>query len=220
MHRFVNISCSTFVVCLVCAGDLELDCHPFPHCIIRNFLSSETFIESLQRELLGLNFHEKSNDLYKFKQVTYQTDLLTDVFQRVWVVVLLFSLRCCSHTVRRLEEEKGATYRRTEVKKNIVYILAFVYWQDLTCWYEFLFGQFSKIKNSCRKGEVWIMVGYLTQREALFLCTFTSQVSDRHHNHIHHQSVFTHNFTLIWNKLVFYCLMYKIHLSGKKCAFI
>lgn len=190
MHRFVNISCSTFVVCLVCAGDLELDCHPFPHCIIRNFLSSETFIESLQRELLGLNFHEKSNDLYKFKQVTYQTDLLTDVFQRVWVVVLLFSLRCCSHTVRRLEEEKGATYRRTEVKKNIVYILAFVYWQDLTCWYEFE------------------------------LCTFTSQVSDRHHNHIHHQSVFTHNFTLIWNKLVFYCLMYKIHLSGKKCAFI
>lgn len=49
-------------------GDLELDCHPFPHCIIRNFLSSETFVENLQRELLGLNFHEKSNDLYKFKQ--------------------------------------------------------------------------------------------------------------------------------------------------------
>ncbi|XP_070686516.1 prolyl 3-hydroxylase OGFOD1 [Pempheris klunzingeri] len=49
-------------------GDLELDCHPFPHCIIRNFLSSESFVENLQRELLGLNFHEKSNDLYKFKQ--------------------------------------------------------------------------------------------------------------------------------------------------------
>ncbi|XP_035508014.1 prolyl 3-hydroxylase OGFOD1 [Morone saxatilis] len=49
-------------------GDLELDCHPFPHCIIRNFLGSETFVENLQRELLGLNFHEKSNDLYKFKQ--------------------------------------------------------------------------------------------------------------------------------------------------------
>uniref|UniRef100_A0AAQ5ZZV2 Prolyl 4-hydroxylase alpha subunit domain-containing protein n=1 Tax=Amphiprion ocellaris TaxID=80972 RepID=A0AAQ5ZZV2_AMPOC len=49
-------------------GDLELDCHPFPHCIIKNFLSSETFAENLQRELLGLNFHEKSNDLYKFKQ--------------------------------------------------------------------------------------------------------------------------------------------------------
>ncbi|XP_041640985.1 prolyl 3-hydroxylase OGFOD1 [Cheilinus undulatus] len=49
-------------------GDLELDCHPFPHCIIRNFLRSEIFLENLQRELLGLNFHEKSNDLYKFKQ--------------------------------------------------------------------------------------------------------------------------------------------------------
>uniref|UniRef100_A0A671YP07 Prolyl 3-hydroxylase OGFOD1 n=1 Tax=Sparus aurata TaxID=8175 RepID=A0A671YP07_SPAAU len=49
-------------------GDLELDCHPFPHCIIRNFLDSETFVENLQTELLGLNFNEKSNDLYKFKQ--------------------------------------------------------------------------------------------------------------------------------------------------------
>ncbi|KAM3626267.1 uncharacterized protein V6R79_026041 [Siganus canaliculatus] len=49
-------------------GDLELDCHPFPHCIIRNFLGSEAFVESLQRELQDLNFHEKSNDLYKFKQ--------------------------------------------------------------------------------------------------------------------------------------------------------
>ncbi|XP_042266876.1 prolyl 3-hydroxylase OGFOD1 [Thunnus maccoyii] len=49
-------------------GDVELDCHPFPHCIIKNFIRSETFVENLQRELLGLNFHEKSNDLYKFKQ--------------------------------------------------------------------------------------------------------------------------------------------------------
>uniref|UniRef100_A0A672I573 Prolyl 3-hydroxylase OGFOD1 n=1 Tax=Salarias fasciatus TaxID=181472 RepID=A0A672I573_SALFA len=49
-------------------GDLELDCFPFPHCIIKNFLSSEVFVENLQKELLGLDFHEKSNDLYKFKQ--------------------------------------------------------------------------------------------------------------------------------------------------------
>ncbi|XP_015259089.1 PREDICTED: prolyl 3-hydroxylase OGFOD1 [Cyprinodon variegatus] len=49
-------------------GDLQLDCHPFPHCIIKNFLRSQTFVESLQRELLELNFNEKSNDLYKFKQ--------------------------------------------------------------------------------------------------------------------------------------------------------
>ncbi|XP_058485895.1 prolyl 3-hydroxylase OGFOD1 [Solea solea] len=49
-------------------GDLELDSQPFPHCVIKNFLGSEAFVENLQRELLGLNFHEKSNDLYKFKQ--------------------------------------------------------------------------------------------------------------------------------------------------------
>ncbi|CAB1339382.1 unnamed protein product [Coregonus sp. 'balchen'] len=49
-------------------GGLELDCHPFPHCIIRNFIQSESFTENLQRELLDLNFHEKSNDLYKFNQ--------------------------------------------------------------------------------------------------------------------------------------------------------
>ncbi|XP_040925978.1 prolyl 3-hydroxylase OGFOD1 isoform X2 [Betta splendens] len=49
-------------------GDLELACHPFTHCIIKNFVSSDTFVENLQRELLDLNFREKSNDLYKFKQ--------------------------------------------------------------------------------------------------------------------------------------------------------
>uniref|UniRef100_A0A1A8PCS6 Prolyl 3-hydroxylase OGFOD1 n=2 Tax=Nothobranchius rachovii TaxID=451742 RepID=A0A1A8PCS6_9TELE len=49
-------------------GDLELDCNPFPHCIIKNFIRSETFVENLQKELLELNFNKKSNDLYKFKQ--------------------------------------------------------------------------------------------------------------------------------------------------------
>ncbi|XP_033841769.1 prolyl 3-hydroxylase OGFOD1 isoform X1 [Periophthalmus magnuspinnatus] len=49
-------------------GDLELACHPFPHCIIRNFIGEDGFIDDLQKELLGLNFNEKSNDLYKFKQ--------------------------------------------------------------------------------------------------------------------------------------------------------
>ncbi|XP_056134590.1 prolyl 3-hydroxylase OGFOD1 isoform X2 [Lampris incognitus] len=51
-----------------CHENVELDCQPFPHCVIQNFISSETFVENLQRELLDLNFHEKSNDLYKFKQ--------------------------------------------------------------------------------------------------------------------------------------------------------
>ncbi|XP_059212372.1 prolyl 3-hydroxylase OGFOD1 [Centropristis striata] len=49
-------------------GDLELDCVPFPHCVIKNFLSSEVFLENLQKELQELNFNLKSNDLYKFKQ--------------------------------------------------------------------------------------------------------------------------------------------------------
>ncbi|XP_077446662.1 prolyl 3-hydroxylase OGFOD1 [Stigmatopora argus] len=49
-------------------GDLELDCHPFPHCIIKNFIRSENFLENVQKELLALNFHVKSNDLYKFQQ--------------------------------------------------------------------------------------------------------------------------------------------------------
>ncbi|XP_078400122.1 prolyl 3-hydroxylase OGFOD1 isoform X1 [Cetorhinus maximus] len=41
---------------------------PFTHCVISNFIQSQTFLEGLQNELLQLNFHEKSNDLYKFKQ--------------------------------------------------------------------------------------------------------------------------------------------------------
>ncbi|XP_037104114.1 prolyl 3-hydroxylase OGFOD1 [Syngnathus acus] len=49
-------------------GDLELDCQPFPHCVIKNFIQSENFLDNLQTELLTLNFHSKSNDLYKFKQ--------------------------------------------------------------------------------------------------------------------------------------------------------
>ncbi|CAL8359596.1 unnamed protein product [Gadus morhua 'NCC'] len=48
--------------------NLELNCYPFPHCIIKDFIHSEAFTENLQKELLELNFHEKSNDLYKFKQ--------------------------------------------------------------------------------------------------------------------------------------------------------
>lgn len=51
-----------------CHGDLELDCNPFSHCIIRNFVAEEAFIDNLQKELLELNFNDKSNDLYQFKQ--------------------------------------------------------------------------------------------------------------------------------------------------------
>ncbi|KAF4111186.1 prolyl 3-hydroxylase OGFOD1 [Onychostoma macrolepis] len=49
-------------------GNVHLDCEPFPHCQITHFLQSESFVESLQAELLQLNFNSKSNDLYKFQQ--------------------------------------------------------------------------------------------------------------------------------------------------------
>ncbi|XP_056612992.1 prolyl 3-hydroxylase OGFOD1 [Triplophysa dalaica] len=49
-------------------GNVRLDCAPFPHCQITNFLQSESFVESLQTELLQLHFNSKSNDLYKFQQ--------------------------------------------------------------------------------------------------------------------------------------------------------
>ncbi|XP_067906049.1 prolyl 3-hydroxylase OGFOD1 [Heterodontus francisci] len=47
---------------------LLVSTQPFTHCVIPNFIQSQAFLEGLQNELLQLNFHEKSNDLYKFKQ--------------------------------------------------------------------------------------------------------------------------------------------------------
>ncbi|XP_063169033.1 prolyl 3-hydroxylase OGFOD1 [Candoia aspera] len=47
---------------------LALDPAPFPHCVIPGFIPNEDFLEELQKELLSLDFHEKCNDLYKFKQ--------------------------------------------------------------------------------------------------------------------------------------------------------
>ena len=43
--------------------------YPFKHCIIRNFVKDEDYLEHLRKELFQLQFIEKSNDLYKFKQV-------------------------------------------------------------------------------------------------------------------------------------------------------
>uniref|UniRef100_A0AAR2KKM9 Prolyl 3-hydroxylase OGFOD1 n=1 Tax=Pygocentrus nattereri TaxID=42514 RepID=A0AAR2KKM9_PYGNA len=51
-------------------GGVELDCDPFRHCRIQNFIHSQGFAQNLRDELLQLSFHNKSNDLYKFKQVT------------------------------------------------------------------------------------------------------------------------------------------------------
>ncbi|MGH0166668.1 UNVERIFIED_CONTAM: hypothetical protein FKN15_066872 [Acipenser sinensis] len=58
---------------------IEVDANPFPHCIIKDFIQSQSFLEGLQKELLDLNFRQKSNDLYKFKQaqLTASTPALT-----------------------------------------------------------------------------------------------------------------------------------------------
>lgn len=45
-----------------------MDMEPFLHCVIPNFIRSQDFLDSLQKELLNLDFHEKYNDLYKFQQ--------------------------------------------------------------------------------------------------------------------------------------------------------
>uniref|UniRef100_F6UN89 Prolyl 3-hydroxylase OGFOD1 n=1 Tax=Ornithorhynchus anatinus TaxID=9258 RepID=F6UN89_ORNAN len=47
---------------------IVMDTEPFHHCVIPNFIDCQTFLEGLQKELLNLDFHEKCNDLYKFKQ--------------------------------------------------------------------------------------------------------------------------------------------------------
>ncbi|XP_072925710.1 prolyl 3-hydroxylase OGFOD1 isoform X5 [Hemitrygon akajei] len=47
---------------------LLVSAQPFTHCVVPDFIQSQSFLTGLQNELLQLNFHEKSNDLYKFKQ--------------------------------------------------------------------------------------------------------------------------------------------------------
>ncbi|KAM8947697.1 prolyl 3-hydroxylase OGFOD1 [Pelodytes ibericus] len=49
-------------------GSVILDSVPFPHCVIQPFIESSEFLDGLKEELLQLNFNQKSNDLYKFRQ--------------------------------------------------------------------------------------------------------------------------------------------------------
>ena len=44
---------------------------PFKCCLIPNFISDEEFLEALAKELIQLSFFQKSNDLYKFHQVSW-----------------------------------------------------------------------------------------------------------------------------------------------------
>ena len=76
-HKSDPMSCVFCVLLCVftCAESTgcKLLVHPFPCCILPNFLSSEPggFLEKLKCELLRLKFHEKNNDLYQFHQVNY-----------------------------------------------------------------------------------------------------------------------------------------------------
>lgn len=45
-----------------------LHTEPFKCCFLPKFISDEEFLKSLEKDLLQLKFHEKSNDLYKFHQ--------------------------------------------------------------------------------------------------------------------------------------------------------
>ncbi|XP_039359118.1 prolyl 3-hydroxylase OGFOD1 [Mauremys reevesii] len=47
---------------------MAVDPAPFCHGVIPGFIQCPGFLDGLQRELLSLDFHEKCNDLYKFKQ--------------------------------------------------------------------------------------------------------------------------------------------------------
>lgn len=73
----VSIEIKVTNVFLSCAGSVHFECDPFPHCKIDNFLQNEQFAKSLRDELLQLNFHRKSNDLYKFQQVSMYFSLFT-----------------------------------------------------------------------------------------------------------------------------------------------
>ncbi|XP_041916992.1 prolyl 3-hydroxylase OGFOD1 isoform X2 [Alosa sapidissima] len=69
-------------------GYVELDCNPFPHCVINQFLSTEDFVFNLEKELSQLNFHSKSNDLYKFTQSADLNDRMEPCITELRLVLL------------------------------------------------------------------------------------------------------------------------------------
>ena len=53
-------------------ANFELHVDPFKVCVLSNFVDCKLeneFLENVKNELVGLDFNEKNNDLYKFKQV-------------------------------------------------------------------------------------------------------------------------------------------------------
>lgn len=61
----------TFIYKFTLSTDTAAAIHtdPFTCCVLPHFIQDEAFLDGLKDELLALNFHEKSNDLYKFQQV-------------------------------------------------------------------------------------------------------------------------------------------------------
>jgi hypothetical protein len=51
-------------------GQLVVGDNPFPHATIQSLTEDASFIDRLQEEILGLEYMEKANDLYRFKQTT------------------------------------------------------------------------------------------------------------------------------------------------------
>ena len=54
----------------VSAGQLAVGDQPFPHATVRRLTEDAAFLDRLQKEILGLEYMEKSNDLYRFRQTT------------------------------------------------------------------------------------------------------------------------------------------------------
>ena len=66
--EFIEISTNTMYL-LTENGTMVYE-KPYKCCLLPSFISSEQFLESLKKELEELDFYEKSNDLYKFHQVS------------------------------------------------------------------------------------------------------------------------------------------------------
>ena len=59
-------------VLLVIEEKVEVIGDPFRVCLLEDFLDDDDdAIEGLKEELMKLKLHQKSNDLYQFKQVCY-----------------------------------------------------------------------------------------------------------------------------------------------------
>ncbi len=99
-------------------GNIHLDCEPFSHCRITHFLQSESFVGSLQEELLQLNFNSKSNDLYKFQQVSvWNVCVCVCVCIYIYIWSENWVLNSVSSAVRWSEREKRTSYLTNKVRQ-------------------------------------------------------------------------------------------------------